>query len=151
MAKVCLYSDCIFWNFISLQIKKVQVCIPRFALQWYTHFSKMKDSKGFAPFGANTFGTLSPQKGNWMADKHIAGHFRAISMIFHEPASDKMNTNKLIGKFNLGQLIISPLHCGLEKLQMTPRLMIQLTQRYMLTISNRLSWYPLKRCPLEIF
>lgn len=59
-------------------------------------------------------------------------------MIFHEPASDKMNTNKLIGKFNLGQLIISPLQCGLEKLQMTTRLMIQLTQRYMLTMLNRL-------------
>lgn len=71
---------------------------------------------------------LAHKKGNWVADKHIAGYFRPISMIFHEPGSDQMNTNKLIGKFNLGQLIFSPLHCGLEKLQMTPRLMIQLTE-----------------------
>lgn len=42
-----------------------------------------------------------------------------IFLTFHEPASDKMNTNRLIGNFNLGQLIISPLHCGLEKLEMT--------------------------------
>lgn len=70
-------------------------------------------------------------------------------MIFHEPAPDEMNTNKLIGKFNLGQLIISPLHCGLEKLQMTPGLMIQLTQRHMLTMLNRPGWYPLTVCLLE--
>lgn len=151
MTKVCLYSDYIFWNLTSPHIKKLHVYIFRFALKCYTHFNKMKDSKGFTPFVANRFGTLSPQKGKWMADKHIASHFRAISMIFHEPASDKMNTNKLIERLNLGQMIISPLHCGLEKLQMTPRLMIQLTQRYMLTILNRLSWYPLTMCPLEIF
>lgn len=60
-----------------------------------------------------------------MADKHIAGQFRAI-FIFHEPTSDKINTNKLIRKFDLERLIISPYHHGLEKLQMTTRMMIQL-------------------------
>lgn len=64
------------------------------SLKYYTHVDEMKDSKGFARFG-----TLSLQKGKRVADKHIAGYFRVISMMFHEPASDKMNTNKLIGKW----------------------------------------------------
>lgn len=40
---------------------------------------------------------------------------------------------------------------GNEKLQMTPRLMIQLTQSYVLTILSSLSWYPLTTCLLETF
>ena len=58
--------------------------------------------------------------------------------------------NKLIGKHNLRQLIVSPLHCALEKLQMITRLMIQLTQRYMFIILNRLGVYPYTICPLEV-
>lgn len=50
---------------------------------------------------------------------------KSISVIFNLSISHKMNTIKLIGKFNLFQLIISSL--GQEKLQMTTRLMIQLT------------------------
>lgn len=49
----------------------------------------------------------------------------------------KPNTNKLIGKFNLGRLIISAAQRGPEMLQMTKRLMIELTQKNTLTILNR--------------
>lgn len=63
----------------------------------------------------------------------------------------KPNTNKLIGKFNLGRLIISAAQRGPEMLQMTKRLMIELTQKNTLTILNRHSWDPLRTCLLEIF
>lgn len=84
------------------------------------------------------------------SDKHTAALFRADSEIFHEPASNEMNTNKLIVKFNLGRLISSPLQCGLETQQMTRRLMIHLTQKHMLSILNSLSGYPLTLHKLQI-
>lgn len=47
----------------------------------------MKGSKGLADLAERKLS----------CSEHIANYFRAISMMFHEPASDKMNTNKLVG------------------------------------------------------
>lgn len=71
---------------------------------------------------------------------------KSISVIFNLSISHKMNTIKLIGKFNLFQLIISSL--GQEKLQMTTRLMIQLTHGCFLWNIPR--WHSLLICLLEM-
>lgn len=107
---------------IRPQIKRVHVFLHYLDLHLNVTLTLQNDrQKRLHAFCGQQIWHSQPQKGKWVADKHIAGYLSAIYMIFHELASDEINTNKLTGKFNLGQLIISPLHCGLEKLQMTTR------------------------------